>query len=132
MNSALIALLAALALAGASFIAGQRIQANADKAAQVEATELDAENARHKNRAALDAGLRTEQAQTRTDVTFQHIRNEYETEQRVDPALGCVLDPVSLRIWNAANTQSDSGAASEPADQMSQSADAEAAGERGE
>ena len=126
-------LLWSIALAGTAFMSGQRVQANADKAAQIEATEIDAENLRFKSRAALNAGLRTEQAQAKTDTIFQHIRTDYETQQRHDPAIGCVLDPVSLRLWNAANTQSDGAAASEPAGEMpEQPADPAMARERGQ
>ncbi|NDP58020.1 MAG: hypothetical protein GZ090_01495 [Oxalobacteraceae bacterium] len=104
---------------------GTRNQANADKADQLAVAENDAEILRIKNRAAAAAGMRTEIAQVKTNTVFVKIRSDYEAEQRRDPSIGCVLDPVSLRLWNAANIQSDSAtpAASESAAGLRDAAD---------
>lgn len=125
-------LLWSIGIGSTAYLFGQKHQADADQAAQLVAAENDAENLRIKNRAATAAGLRTEKAQTKTDATFAKIRNDYEIEQKRDPAIGCVLDPVSLRIWNAANSQSDGTAASESAGGLRQSADAASGTERSE
>ena len=131
--SAIIAALVwSIALGAASFMFGCHTQANADQAAQLEAADNAAETQRIKNRAALGAGLRAEKAQDKTDAIFQKIRNDYETEERKAPGIGCVLDPVSLRLWNEANTQSDGAAASELADGVPAAADPSAGRERGE
>lgn len=133
MNFTAVILVWSIALAIGSFLAGQRVQSNADKAERLEAAEAEAENARHINRAILAAGVRTERAQAKTDATFLKIRTDYEAKQKADPSLGCVLDADSLRIWNAANAQDDDpAAASKPAGGMPAAAAAAAGGERGE
>jgi hypothetical protein len=127
-----LVLIWSIVLAAGAFISGQHVQSNADKAAQLEAAENEAEKARQMNHASLESGVRTEQAQAKTDATFSAIRSEYETEQKTHPDIGCVLDPISLRLWNAANTQSDPAAAGEPADQVPDPADPGVGIERGE
>lgn len=125
-------LLWSIGIGSTTYLFGQKHQADTDQAAQLAVAENDAETLRIKNRAATAAGLRTEKAQTKTDATFVKIRNDYEIEQQANPAIGCVLDPVSLRIWNAANTQSDGAAASESAGGLRQSADPASGAERSE
>lgn len=129
---AIALLLWSIVLGTGAYLVGQKHQADADHAAQLAAAENDAETLRLKNRAATAAGIRTEKAQTKTDATFQKIRSDYETEQRNDPAIGCMLDPVSLRLWNAANTQSDPAAAGEPDAGLRDAADPATGTERGE
>lgn len=136
MNRLLIAaaavLLWSIVLSTTSYLTGQKHQSDADRTAQLAVAESDAETLRIKNRAATAAGIRTEKAQAKTDTIFQKIRSDYEIEQRNDPAIGCVLDPVSLRLWNAANTQSDGAAAGEPDGRMRDAADPAAGAERSE
>lgn len=129
---ALALLLWSIGLGTTAYLVGQKHQADADRTAQLAVAENDAETLRIKNRAATAAGIRTEKAQAKTDTIFQKIRRDYETEQRNDPAIGCVLDPVSLRLWNAANTQSDGAAAGEPDGRMRDAADIAAGAERSE
>lgn len=130
--SALALLLWSIGLGAAAYLAGQKHQSDADRAAQLAVAENDAETLRIKNRAATAAGIRTEKSQAKTETIFQKIRSDYEIEQRNDPAIGCVLDPVSLRLWNAANTQSDGAAPGEPDGRMRDAADPAAGAERSE
>ncbi|MBA5605851.1 hypothetical protein H3H36_10815 [Duganella sp. FT3S] len=81
---------------------------------EVKAAIKDGELKRRKDAAAVASGLRTEKAQAATDHYFNNLRTEYETEQKSNPGIGCVLDPVSLRRWNDANAQSDGAAPGEP------------------
>ncbi|MGB7479636.1 MAG: hypothetical protein WA924_04870, partial [Burkholderiaceae bacterium] len=63
--AALMALLCAIGCAF-SYRAGMSRQADADRAAQLEQAETDAEILRVKNRASAAAGVRTERAQIKT------------------------------------------------------------------
>lgn len=121
-----------IGLGTAAYLAGKSRQADADAAAQLVAVENDAETLRIKNRVGTASGIRTEKAQTKTDAVFSKIRSEYEADQRRDPSIGCVLDPVSLRLWNAAATQSDGATAGEPDGSVRDTADPAAGSERGE
>lgn len=95
---------------------GAHVQSIEDQAAQAKGRDAEVAQAEVKQKKALAAGVRTEQAQAKTDVFFQTLRADYETDKTIYPITGCVLDPVSLRRWNAANAQSDDGAPGEPAD----------------
>ena len=87
---------------------------------------------RKKSRAALAAGIRTEQAQDKTNAYFDQLQATYENDKKTDPTIGCVLDPVSLRRWNAANEQPDE-ALREPDDELPGDVAAiEGGGRRGE
>jgi uncharacterized protein HemX len=99
-----------IALVGGAFFYGGHVQKNADIAEQAQDQWNESEYLRLKNRKAVAAGIRTEKAQAKTDQFFQQLRAEYETDQREDPAIGCVLDPVSLRRWNQANAGPDGDA----------------------
>jgi uncharacterized protein HemX len=103
-----------IALVVGAFFYGGHVQKNADIADQAQDQWNESEYLRLKNRKAVAAGIRTEKAQAKTDQFFQQLRAEYETDQRKDPAIGCVLDPVSLRQWNTANAGPDGDAAGEP------------------
>lgn len=121
-----------IVLAGSSYWYGGQVQANADKADQADAKELERKALKHKNTKALAAGVRTEKAQAVADASFQQIQSDYEIDQHTNPDIGCVLDPVSLRRWNEANGQSDSPAAGEPVGEVPAAAEGDAGRERGQ
>ena len=131
-----IAIAAALAwsllLGGACYRLGAYVQTNINQAAQSKGQTKDANLAKRKNVKALAAGVRVEQAQDATAAFFSTLRTDYETDQQNHPGIGCVLDAVSLRRWNAANSQSDGDAATEPADDVPQAAAVDAGPERSE
>ncbi|AKU21889.1 hypothetical protein [Massilia sp. NR 4-1] len=102
----------------AGFFAGRFSASVSCDAKEVTAERVDAKAKKRKDKRALASGVRTEQAQAKTDSFFNTLRTNYENDQRVDGHVGCVLDPVSLRRWNEANAQSDGRAASEPDDGM--------------
>ncbi len=114
------------------YLIGCHVQSNADTAAQADQKEKDRKNLKRKNGQALGAGLRTEQAQAASDTTFQRLRADYETDQKQNPGIGCVLDLVSLRRWNEANAESDGGTASQSDGQVPAAAEGESGRERGE
>jgi hypothetical protein len=111
---------------------GVYVQSNASTAELVKDQKKDTQLTKAKNRKALAAGIRAEQAQVKTDTYFQHLRSDYETDQHNNPGIGCVLDPVSLRRWNDANAQSGSPAAGQPDHGLPQPTATEAGPERSE
>ena len=131
-----IAIAAALAwsllLGGACYRLGAYVQTNINQAAQSKGQTKDANLAKRKNVKALAAGVRVEQAQDATAAFFSTLRTDYETDQQNHPGIGCVLDAVSLRRWNAANSQSDGDATTEPADDVPPAAAVNAGPERSE
>lgn len=131
-NGLILVLAWSILLGGASYKFGVRVQKNADLADQARSDKRDRKLAARKDRKALAAGVRTEHDQAATDSYFQRLRADYETDQHNNPGIGCVLDPVSLRRWNEANTQSADAAAGEPAGEVSPPAEGEGGGERRE
>lgn len=85
-----------------------------------------------KSATATAVGIQTEKAQDKTDQTYQQIKSDYEADQQNNPAIGCVLDPVSLRRWNAANAGSDGATSGEPDDEVPTASTRESRPERGE
>lgn len=136
MSRAGIAVAATLAwsllLGSACYRLGAYVQTNVAQAAQSKGQTKDARLAKRKNVTALAAGVRVEQAQDTTAAFFSTLRTDYETDQQNHPGIGCVLDAVSLRRWNAANSQSDRDTATEPADEVRPPAAIEGEPERGE
>lgn len=120
-----------LILGAGSFFYGQHVQANSDVAGEVKQDAKDEKVADKKRTAAVQAGIRTEQAQVSTDTFFQHLSADYENQQLSNPGIGCVLDPVSLRVWNNANAQSDSDAPGEPSAEVQPAATIDGGPERG-
>lgn len=114
MKSALAVGVLCLAAAVACVCVGYFGRGMASMAREAKTASKDQRQAKRKNSAALSAGIRTEQAQAVTDTYFNKLRTDYENEKDRSPGIGCVLDPVSLRVWNDANAQSDGAAASKP------------------
>lgn len=113
MTSAVIILAWSIVLGIGSYFLGVHHQRNADVTQQAEEREIENEITRLRNKQSTASGIRTEQAQAKTDAFFQKVRADYETDQHKHPGIGCVLDPDSLLRWNQANTQSDSATAGE-------------------
>jgi Sec-independent protein translocase protein TatA len=129
---AAIALLWSLFMGVCGFSLGYYIRGAREVTKEVQAERKDANQKDRKDRKAFAAGVRTEQAQAKADTAFQRIRTDYEADQRKNPAAGCVLDPDSLRQWNAAAAQSDSEAAGQPDGEVPAAPDGEARRERGQ
>ncbi|MBC7857996.1 MAG: hypothetical protein H7Z39_04290 [Burkholderiaceae bacterium] len=110
------ALLWSVGLSMAGYKFGVHVQSIEGQVAQAKGRDVEVAQAEVKRGKALASGVRTERAQAKTDAFFQTLREDYEIDQTIYPNTGCVLDPVSLRRWNAANAQSDGGAPGEPAD----------------
>ncbi|MYM80554.1 hypothetical protein GTP44_01085 [Duganella sp. FT50W] len=121
-----------VAVGTGAFIGGIVVTNDAWQAKAVKTERKAGEKLARKNVKATAVGVRTEQAQDKTDQLFQTIKAEYETDQQNNPAIGCVLDPVSLRRWNAANAGSDGAASGEPDDEVPEAATSEGGPERGE
>lgn len=115
-----------------SFGAGVAITHKACQAKDVKSERKDKQLLARKNSQARAVGIKIEQAQDHTDQIYQQIKADYERDQQQNPGIGCVLDPVSLRRWNAANAQSDSAAGSEPDDEMPEATETATGPERGE
>lgn len=126
-------MVAILALCVVCFCLGDHYASLRCTAKEAKAERQDAKQLQRKSHRALDAGIRAQQAQDATDAFFQQLQSAYETDQQNHPGTGCVLDPVSLQRWNAANAQSDSATAGEPDDTLPENAaGSETGGERGE
>lgn len=119
-----------LVLGGGCFALGYYIRGAVEVTKEAQTQGKEVKLKARKDRRALAAGVRTEQAQAKADTAFQRIRSDYEADQRKNPAAGCVLDADSLRRWNEANTQSDGGATGEPDGEVSAAAQGAAGRER--
>lgn len=124
-------LLWSILLASGAFYMGVRFATGQQAAGEVTVERKEAVTVRKKNTRALAVGVQTQKAQEAADAAFQHIRTEYEPNQNM-PGIGCVLDPVSLRLWNEANAQSDGNAPSQSDDELPAAAEGAAGSERGE